>query len=200
MQLDDLKTLYRQELEQDMHTIDFSLIRSEVAKYNRQSTWGWMIELIACAAIILFNLVWWLIADAPNLLMQTGMAAMILCALFVGYTIIRKRRLTADTSWTLKSKLAREIEKLEKEARLHLSVLWWYLTPITIAVLLASYGGYAQRTGTYVPDTGLWIYWGLCAVLFFGIYWFNRRLVRMRINPMLERLRQLQKQLDTAED
>jgi len=62
---------------------------------------------------------------------------------------------------------------------------------------MTSYGGYAQRTGSYTPDTGLWTYWVGCVLFFIGIYFFNEYRVRTKVQPILDQLYVLRNELES---
>lgn len=195
MELDDLKTIWKQEINMQTQTIDFNNIRTQVDAYDRRAKFSWALELCACAAIVVAVGFGWFVTEQPGILFQIGMVAMIVSAIFVAVKIVLNRRITSIDNWTLLGKINVQIEKREKEAKLLNSVASWYLTPLFIAVILSSYGGYAHRTGGYIPDAGLWVYWAICLVLYIGIYFFNLRQVKTKIKPLLDQLYALRDQL-----
>ncbi|ARU29473.1 hypothetical protein CBR65_19640 [Cellvibrio sp. PSBB006] len=195
MELDDLKAIWKKEIAMKNRTIDFDKIRTHVDQYDRRTKWSWALELFACAGIIIAVGFGWFSVENPSLLFQIGMAAMIVSAAFVAAKIATNRRTLSSDNWTLLGKINIQIEKREKEEKLLRSIASWYLTPLFIAILLASYGGYSHRTGHYFPDAGLLIYWGACLVLYIGIYYFNQWQVKTRLTPLLAQLYALREQL-----
>lgn len=200
MNLDDLKRTWEEEMTARDDSIDFEGIRRQVARADRRATVISAVEVLACVAVIAFVLVvWWIGSPTAGLhpLLQLGMLAMISSCVFVAWKIIRSRKVSTVDDWTLKSRLDIQIEKRERDIRLLTTVAYWYLGPLFLAIILASYGGYVQRSGSYLPDAGLWMYWLLCVALYVGIYALNRYAARTRLRPLLKKLYALRAELET---
>lgn len=196
MQLDDLKTVWAREVQIGEGSVDFERVKREVDKFDREVKRAIAIEVFACVSLVLFCLYAWLTQELSNPMLQTGIIGMALVAVYIAVKVIRSQSVKAENPWTLSSKLNQQIEKREKEAKMLSSVASWYLTPLFVVIVMGSWGGYAQRTGTWLPDAGLWIYWGLCVLFYLAIYWVNRRRVRNEIEPLLNKLHHLRQQLD----
>lgn len=200
MQLDDLKNTWEKEMTVEEDLIDFEGIRRQVDEFDRRAKATWFIELFACAGIIVvLSAVWlvWLPTKELHPLFHVGMFAMIASAAFVAWKIIWGRRISITDDWTLSAKLNIQIEKREKEAKLLKSIAHWYLSPLFLAIILSSYGGYVQRTGSYIPNSVTWIYWAVCLGLYIGIYFLNQYSVRTKIQPVLNRLYALRRELES---
>jgi hypothetical protein len=117
-----------------------------------------------------------------------AMCAVLLCA----------RRLEPADDWTLRARLRREIDKLRKQQRLAERVALWFLLPMAPAVALLSLGGQHVRTGTYVPDARLVVYYAVCAVIYVATWWWCRREARRHYGPLLARLRRLSAELEES--
>ncbi len=199
MQLDDLKGAWQKEVYMKNNMTDFDQVRRKVDRFDYRAKVSWALELLACAAVVVFScLAWfiWLPTEELNPLFHLGMLAMIASSVFIAWKIIVARRVSIIDDWSLSAKVSIQIEKREKEIRLLKSVASWYLAPITIAVFLGSYGGYAQRTGSYVPDAGLLIYWCVCFVSCVGIYFFNQYQAKTKVQPVLDQLYLLRRELE----
>lgn len=199
MQLDDLKSTWEKEVTMKEGTIDFDGIRKQVNKLDRSAKATWAIELFACSGVIIvLSAVWltWLTTKELHPLFHLGMLAMIVSCFFVSWKIISGRKVTTNDDWTLSAKLNIQIEKREKEIKLLKNVAYWYLSPLFIAILLSSYGGYVQRTGSYIPDTDTWVYWTLCLALHVGIYFHNQHSAKTKVQPVLDQLYALRRELE----
>lgn len=196
MQLDDLKQVWKQEIDMTTQVHNFDAIRRDVDKFEQKSKFWVAVELLSIIAVIAMVSVRWFTTEGLNVPSQIGMAAMIAAGIFVGGKIISALRLTTINDWTLAAKLNSLIEKREKEVKLLTSVAYWYLSPLFAAILLASYGGYTQRTGSYIPDAGLWVYWVVASGLYIGIYFYNQYMVKTKVRPVLNQLYQLKSQLN----
>lgn len=198
MQLDDLKTVWAQEIEISEGGVDFERVKREVDKFDREVKRAIAIEVFACVGLVLFCFYAWLTQELSNPMLQTGIIGMALVAVYIAVKVIRSQSVKTENPWTLSAKLNQQIEKREKEAKMLSSVASWYLSPLFVVIVMGSWGGYAQRTGTWLPDAGLWIYWGLCVLLYLAIYWANSRRVRNEIQPLLDKLYHLRQQLDAV--
>ena len=200
MQLDELKDTWKKELTMKDNTLNFNHIRLSIEKFDRRTKVSWAIELFACISIaVVVCIAWfiWLPFNELSPLFHLGMFAMIACSVFVGGNIIWSRRVSTPDDWTLSSKLKIQIEKREKEIKLHNSIAKWYLSPAFVAILFSSYGGYSQRTQSFIPDIELLLYWGGCIIFFIGIYILNRHYAKTKIEPILAQLYALQEELES---
>ena len=195
MQLDDLKNAWKQEMNMTTQMTDFDSIQKQVKEFDRKAKVSWLIEILACAGVIVGMPLMWTTLKSPSLIFQLGMGAMIATALFVAGKMTLSLRVSKHDNWTLATQLDIQIEKREKEQKLMRSVAYWCLAPMLVAVFLPSYGGYTHRTGTYIPDLGLCLYWTACLVFFVSIYYLNQHQLKTKIKPVLDQLYRLKRQL-----
>lgn len=198
MQLDELKKAWEQEMNVEQKAIDFDRIRRQADAFDRRAKSAWAIELFACAAVIIACVIGWVTLGKQHTLhplFHLGMFAMIVSCGYVAWKIIFARKVATADNWTLLARLNIQIEKREKEMKLLSSVAQWYLTPLFIAILLASYGGYVQRTGSYVPDLGAYLYWAASFGFYVAIYFYNKYSAKTRVQPVLDKLYALRAEL-----
>jgi MFS family permease len=200
MQLDDLKSTWEHEMTIKEGIVDFEDIRRRVNNLDRRAKATWAIELFACAGVIIGIIaVWltaWMTTETLNPLFHLGVLAMVAAVIFVGWKIISGRKASTSDDWTLSAKVNIQIERREKDAKLLNSIAYWYLSPMFVAVVLSSYGGYVQRTGSYFPDAATWVYWIICLALYVGINFLNRYSVKNKVQPILDQLYALRKELE----
>ena len=196
MQLDDLKNAWKQEVNMTTQMTNFDSIQKQVKEFDRKAKVSWLIEILACAGVIVGITLMWTTLKSPSLIFQLGMGAMIAAALFVAGKITLSLRVSKHDNWTLATQLDIQIEKREKEQKLMRSVAYWCLAPMLVAIFLTSYGGYTHRTGTYIPDLGLCLYWTACLVFFVSIYYLNQHQLKTKIKPVLDQLYGLKRQLN----
>ncbi|MFL0798689.1 MAG: hypothetical protein K6L73_14500 [Cellvibrionaceae bacterium] len=197
MQLDDLKLAWKKEISITNSIPNFEGICDNAEKFDRKSQIAWAIEIITCAVIIIFIAAMIFMRPEPaHPLFYIGTGSMIICSIYVAWKIYHSRRISTKEDWTLSTKLNIHIEKREKEAKLLRSITSWYIAPILIAIFLASYGGYRERTGSYTPDIGLLIYWAICIGFAFVIYALNQYKLKTKIEPILKSLYVLKKELE----
>lgn len=194
MELDDLKEVWRSEmntLARSDHNI-WQDTKSKVDDYDRKVRFRDVREILVAAVVAGFFGFAWFAGYISNPLSQAGALVIILACLFISARLVRARATPAIADWTLKSRVASEITKLERQKGLLGSVALWYVAPIMLGVFLVSLGEHVAANGTYLPSPGLGFYWLLCLAFSFFLVWLNQRAVRENIEPLLHRLRSLE--------
>lgn len=201
MKLDDLKTAWIEEMSYSTRTEDLSMtaILNDVTRTKREVRLRdfWMIFALGAGAVInvLFG---WLTQEKVDWLTRSGIIAFVIGTSAVCVSLIRARTVERADDWTLRSRIEIEIERLEKQSRLMNRVGAWFLIPMLIAIDLSSLGGYHTRTGSYLPSTFGYVFYGGTAVLYGFTYWLVRREVKNKWQPLLERLQRLLADLSAA--
>ena len=117
-------------------------------------------------------------------------AAILACLPMTYVAIIRQKRPAAEPSRSLTDHLRESIASVRHQVRLLRSVLWWYLAPLALSLLLIQID--ATRTGRVHFDGKLLLSSVVTVGVFFGIWKLNQRAVRIDLEP---RLRALEKTL-----
>ncbi|MEM7359963.1 MAG: hypothetical protein AAF431_12755 [Pseudomonadota bacterium] len=182
-----------------IEAINMDHIRQQADTLDKQMLMSVRTEIFACLVLLTGVVLALVLGPAMNLAMQLSMAIMAFMSLYVPYRLISARRISEDDNWTLASRINREIEKLERQSALVDRVAAWYLAPLALAIFLGSWGGHVQQTQSWVPDTSLLLYWGAVVLLGTGILFYNRHNRRTRIQPVLDRLLNLRKELESDE-
>lgn len=126
-------------------------------------------------------------------------AAAVVCAavgLFLLGSTVRQRRAESRFDHSLRGELERSLSQLRHRAWLYRNILWWYLGPLTIAILLVV--GVTRSPGGSSGAAGTIIYLVLLAALYRHLYRSNRRIAAEQYEPEVERHQQLLDQLDRA--
>src|SRR5204863_9683223 len=124
-------------------------------------------ELLACAvSIIIFG---WFFFNERALISRLGYLMVIGSMIFVAWKLVYARRSTppAPPGATIVESLRAELNLVRAQSALLESVLWWYLLPPTIGVLIATWG-LPTNLHAKIPFTVLMI--GLDAL----VYWLNQ--------------------------
>lgn len=199
MQLDDLKNTWEREITMENNMTEFGDMRRRADKFDRRANVGWAMELLAIAGIVIFVLLRWLVwppSEGLSLLFQLGNLAVVVCGIFVIVKIVSARRVSTIDDWTLFAKINIQIEKREKGIKLLNTAAYWYLTPLFVIVILSSYGGYAERTGSYIPNTGLWTLWVVSFIFFIWAYFYLQYQSKTKVQPILEQLYEMKRELE----
>ena len=180
--------------------VNFEDVINKANDYDRKAKKSWAIEIIVCVGIILIVAAKWLFMSPPleqiHPLLHAGYVAIIAGSGFVAWKIIISRKINEVDDWTLAAKLDIQIEKQKKDLKLIQGIAYWYLSPLFVATIMYSYGGYVQRSGSYIPSAGYWVFWlGLIAV-YVAIYKRNQRAAKTKIQPVLDQLYALKNELE----
>ena len=143
----------------------------------------WIESIAAAAAALFFGALAWL---ESSLLVTAGGLLIVAGCVFIFWHLRRTRTQFAapESAEPVKQRLLRERDKLDAQIRLLKSVLWWYILPLLIGLLLVTVGDNGWSTFTFVYGSG-------AIALNVGIYIMNQRAVRNDLRPRRERLSEL---------
>lgn len=182
MNLDDLKTQWRIEMEHagQTHDLNFEGLKGEVSKFHRGVRFGTLSMILASicgsALAVFFG---WLTLDSVGWQSKLTIASNALVTAWIIFMLVRSRRVTRPDDWTLRSRLEIEIELLQKQRNLWSYGGVWLLAPMSVAALLG------------LPARLYWVWFALCA--FVG--WLIRHETRRTTDPLLSRLKGLYREL-----
>lgn len=197
MQLDDLKTQWRKEMNIASRAdgASFKSIINQANKYDRRMRSTVFIEIFACFGIMLIAGLGLFLKDDIGWMRQLGYFTMIAVGIFIAVVVSKFRKVSIRDDWTLSSRLASETQKLERQKKLLGSTAFWYLTPCALCVVLITLGSRFDNTGSYWPDMKSWIFYCVYACLLIFAYFYHQWEVKRKINPLLQQLKSLQREL-----
>ncbi len=150
-------------------------------------------ELWACAAvIIIFGVFYFTVARTA--ISRLGDLIVIGSSIFIASKLVYTRRTTppAPPGATVVESLRAELNSVRAQSRLLGSVLWWYLLPLGIGVLVCTWGnpgGLAFKV----------IYAVFVIALYAFIYWLNQRARSKQLLPVEAQLESLLHSAETGE-
>jgi CubicO group peptidase (beta-lactamase class C family) len=152
-------------------------MKRKMKKFDRTIFWRDSRESLAA----IFVIAWFgvMFFKVPALMPRIGCAIIVLAGAFVcWYPISRKRRVAktapdAPVAETLRC----ELQKVEVQIRLLRSVLWWYLLPLGVGVLVFYFGLQPSRSS----KLGFSVF---VAALYGFIYWLNQHAVKKQLLPL----------------
>src|SRR5258708_28786467 len=150
-------------------------------------------ELWACAfVIIIFGVFYFTVYRTP--ISRLGDLIVIGGAIFIAWKLVHARRTTppAPPGATIVEALRAELNSARVQSRLLGSVLWWYLLPLTIGELVATWG-LPINLHAKIPTTLVFI-----AVNAF-IYWLNQCARSKQLLPLETQLESLLRSAETGE-
>lgn len=149
-------------------------------------------ELLACALVIIVFGFYVFYAHTP--IVRLGWSIVIGSTIFIGWKIIYTRRTTppAPPGATIVEALRAELNSVRAQSRLLRSVLWWYLLPPGIGVLVATWGMPIHLLAK-IPATLVYL-----AVYAF-VYWLNQWARSKELLPLAAQLESLLHSAETGE-
>lgn len=191
-----LKELWRAQSIEPAPALPSSTQLAEMAKrvssLNRTLFWRDCRENIAALFVLACFGVYFFIIPAP--LARVGSVIVILWSLLVmAYPIWRKRRVPkAAPDASMMESLECELRKVEVEIGLLRSILWWYILPGTVGVMLFVAGLGSSLTFKIVFAL-------VVIALDAFIYWLNQVAVDKRLLPLKKELQSLLHSIETGE-
>jgi hypothetical protein len=100
--------------------------------------------------------------------------------------VFSRKRPAGETSRSLTDHLRDSIASVRYQIRILRSVLWWYLTPLVLSLLLIQVD--AATSGRVHFDGKLLLSSLATVAVFFGVWKLNQRAVRTDLEPRLHEL------------
>lgn len=198
MNLDDAKTLWSSDNEpmrddrsaQTLSNADIvRLVKKQSDAFDQKIRRRDLLESVAAVAVLLFF--GWLAWHDPSRLVQAGSLIIMGGSALIFWRLRRARTRFADAPADRPVKQMLRHERAKVDAQIHLleSVLWWYIAPLAVGVLLVTIGDNGWSGFTI----------GYAVVVVLGsaiIYALNQRAVRRSLQPRREELTHLLDQID----
>ena len=197
MNLNDAKELWSSEHEPDTRSMSaqaisesdiLHLVKQQSAAFDKKI---WRRDLLeSVAAVVVFLAFAWMLRD-PSWIVRIG-ALLVMAG--SAYTFWRLRRARTRHERNAMDRPVAEVlrdERAKVDEQIHLleNVLWWYIAPIALGVLMVAIGnsGWSWFTGIYTAAVVL----GSA-----GVYVLNQRAVRRCLRPRREKLTRLLNQVE----
>jgi hypothetical protein len=105
---------------------------------------------------------------------------------------VRQRRRAPAPADPLRTCIRESLAQVDHQIWLLKNVFWWYLLPISIALLVSVlYRAWREGRGPEAAITGLVSEIVFIALLYWGIYWLNQKAVRSSLEPRRRELADL---------
>ncbi len=193
MQLDDLKNTWRQETQGLDSTPQFrqamSSLEKEIDTFSRHLKWrDWREYIAAFVCIPVFAYA--ALFKADNWVVTSGYWLLLLSCIAIPLTLYKAKPKDVDKRMGLRSFLEHEKVKVKRQINLLSNVLYWYLAPLYIGIMLVTVGKRIYLAGFAAVDFNLWSYVALVTLICIGIYYMNLKTVNTKYTPMLKRIEQ----------
>jgi hypothetical protein len=192
---DELKKLWQQQplREPGLSAVQvISAMQTKMSQFRRTINARDLRELVACAIVIIVFGCYAFYARTP--IMRLGWLIVIGGTIFIAWKLIHARRATppAPAGATIVESLRAELNSVRTQSRLLGSVLWWYLLPPGIGLLIATWG-MPVHLHAKIPATLFYF------AVFAFIYWLNQQARSKQLLPMEAQLQSLLHSAETGE-
>ncbi len=192
MKLDDLKTEWKNEIEQPAGERDCGdalvALEKETSKLDKTVKRRDTLEI--SIALLMIPLWSWKLFYSAGVMQSTGLWIAIMACLFIPYKLINARKVVAPKNNNMLAFLKTEKLKLVKQKTLLESIAWWYISPLMLAVILITAGATVNSMGIPQITGQLAIYYLFCALLVVGVFLLNKRAAKKQFTPLLDKVNQ----------
>lgn len=192
MKLDDLKQNWQQNISSSATTENLTeviaMLEKETTKIDKEIKRRDILE-IAIAVLLIPVWVYGLFTSVSS--MQTlGLCIAIISCCYIPYKLISAKKINPQKNSGLKDFLLNEKQKVEQQKHLLETIVWWYIAPLTSAIVLITLGGTVTETGLPHLTQHLSIYYGCLVLMIVGIYLLNKRAAKKKFAPLLKKIEQ----------
>jgi hypothetical protein len=202
MKFDDLKASWQSKIESDKGAQDLTLmiklLAKETSKVDKSIRRRDIIEI--SIALLLIPVWSWKLLHAASLVQSIGLWIGILACLYIPYKLVKAKRVDAPKDSSVMAFLQVEKVKIENQIKLLESVAIWYLSPLMLVIVLVSAGARVDESGIPQITEQLAVYYGFCTLLYVGIYFLNKRAVKKKLKPLLDKVKQRIRDLNEPQE
>ncbi|RZM85430.1 hypothetical protein C3B51_00390 [Pseudoalteromonas rubra] len=192
MKLDDLKQNFEQQIQSSSSeaklTLQVDELKAKTKKYQRDIKVRDFMEI----SISLLLIPVWLygLSISVNWMQSLGCVLATLTSLYIPYKLLKARRLTPTKNDSLRAYLHQEQQRLAQQKQLLETIVWWYIAPVFVSVMLITLGANMDDEGVIRLESHMQVYYLLVLLGMVGIYFWNKRAAEKRFGPLLARVEQ----------
>lgn len=192
MKLDDLKQDFQQAIETDSDPEKISelvdKLAAETSKIDKEIKRRDMLEI--GVALLLIPAWIYRLTDSASTLQTIGLLFAIATCLFIPYKLVSAKKVEAKISDSHKDFLHQEKQKVSQQKAMLESVLWWYVGPIALSVLMITLGKSVDENGIPQILPEFYWYYAFLAVFSVGLVFLNKKNAKKKFDPILEKINQ----------
>ncbi|TGE83224.1 hypothetical protein C7Y70_11055 [Pseudoalteromonas sp. KS88] len=192
MKLDDLKQDWQQAIETestpDNLTEVIDMIEQQTTKIDKEIKRRDFLE-IGIAVFLIPVWIWGLLNSASTM-QSIGLIIAIVACIYIPYRLISAKKVNAKKSDSVKDFLVQEKQKIQQQKQMLESVVWWYIAPLTVAILLITLGAKVNEQGIPQIALGMVWYYACVGLLVLGVYFLNKRAAKNKFAPLLKNIEQ----------
>lgn len=190
MKLDDLKHDWQSAIHSDSTPSDFDkvidMLEQETTKIDKEIKRRDILEI--SIALLLIPVWTYGLVTSVSTMQSVGLVIAIISSLYIPYRLISARKVNAQKSDSIKAFLLQERQKLQQQKQMLESIVWWYIGPLTLAILLITLGSNVNEAGLPQVPANMYWYYGSVALLMVGTYLLNKRAAKKKFSPLLDNI------------
>lgn len=188
MQLDDLKQDWQNTLQSEpvpTNLTEFiANIEQQTSKIDKEVKRRDFLEISVAVLLVPFWVFGLYISVST---MQTiGCVVALAACIIVPYRLTIAKRIEARKCNSIKDFLLQEKQKLSQQKQMLESIAWWYIGPITTAILLITLGANVDASGIPQINERMAWYYIFLAILIIGVYALNKQAAKKKFGPLLD--------------
>jgi hypothetical protein len=192
VKLDDLKQDWQQAIETESTPDNLNevidMIEQQTTKIDKEIKRRDFLE-IGIAVFLIPVWIWGLLNSASTM-QSIGLIIAIVACMYIPYRLISAKKVDAKKSSSVKDFLVQEKQKIQQQKQMLESVVWWYIAPLTVAILLITLGAKVNEQGIPQIPSGMYWYYACVGLLVVGVYFLNKRAAKNKFAPLLKNIEQ----------
>ncbi|WP_448547513.1 hypothetical protein [Thalassotalea fusca] len=199
MKFDDLKQNWQESIAQQDSSENLSeviaVLATETKKLDNHVKYRDILEI----SIAIFLIPFWVygLMNSVSTMQSLGCILAIISSVYIPYRLIKAKKVPLAKDNSVREYLLSEQQKVAQQKALLESIVWWYITPITVSVLLITLGANVDASGLPQINQHMMIYYASVALLVVGIYLLNMRAAKKRFGPILEKIEERLAELES---
>lgn len=198
MQLDDLKQGWNEAVTSQTSTDDLTEIITKLEKQTTKMDKEIIRRVVLEISIAILLIPFWIygLFNTVGTMQTMGFITAIMSCIYIPYKLLKAKKVTAVKSSSIKDFLIREKQKLQQQKQLLESIVWWYIAPLTLSIILITLGATATDSSMFHINDFLQRYYFFLTLLVVGVYFLNKRAAKKKFVPLLENIEQRLIELD----
>jgi len=148
-------------------------------------------DILEISIAILLIPVWtYALFSSAGTIQSAGLILAILSCLYIPYRLVKAKKVSSAQNTNIKAFLEVEKQKVSQQKKLLESIAFWYISPLTISIVLITLGGTVDASGMPHLNDHLIQYYGLLVLLTVGAYLLNKRAAKKKFGPLLNKIEQ----------
>lgn len=192
MKLDDLKQDWQQAITTKSTPDDLTevidMIEQQTSKIDKEIKRRDFLEI---GIALLLIPVWVLgLINSASTMQSIGCIIAIVACVYIPYRLTSAKKVDVKKSDSVKDFLIQEKQKIQQQKQMLESIVWWYIGPLTVAIVLITLGANVNESGVPQISGNMHWYYICVGLLMVGVYFLNKLAAKEKFGPLLKNIEQ----------